>query len=381
MKTYNVIDGYFSKYIHKYFKNKPEWTNSKSKNTTLFHTINPKTKCKKCDIYNHLNDVSSIGNKRKLFQNIENIYGYKPTYLPYTIFFKKSNFDKNRITNELKQFKYWIIKPEYSLRQKGIKIIQNINDIEKALENSKYQSWILQRYIHKPFLYKNKKTHLRVYLYITVENDTVSGYLYDKGYLYVADYKYNLNDLRSGTQLTTSCNNIEYPYILNKLFGYNSYYTIFYPQIKKIAADIVKATYKYLNCSSKLCYNLIALDVIIDKYNKIYLMEANARIIGMAEDDKPGNCLSKNPSLQTPRFKSDLITNLLDAILYKKKNQLQKIIKINKSTNNIKRFKTRHYKQNKICKSKKGCGSGVCNIWPVALILIVIIMVLKKKLN
>ena len=62
---------------------------------------------------------------------------------------------------------------------------------------------------------------------------------------------------------------------------------------------------------------MLAYDIIPDINKKVYLMEVNARIIGMAESDPPGNCYSKNPSLQTKEFKMGLMGNMLNIALNK----------------------------------------------------------------
>ena len=374
MRTYNVIDGYFSKYIHKYFENKPDWEYKKSSNVDLFHTVSLKLKSNDCTIYNQLVDINPLGNKRLLFQNIEKLYTHSPKYLPYSIYFNVDSFNKLEITKELSQFKFWILKPENSLRQKGISIVQNINDIEVALKkNPNFKEWILQQYIDKPLLYNEKKTHFRVYMYITIKDDIITGYLYNKGYLYVADYKYKLDDFRSEIQITTSCNNQEYPKILSKIFKKNTYNKIFYPQLKHIAQDIIKATYKELQCSTSFCYKFISLDVISDIYKKLYLLEVNARIVGIPEEDTTNSCLSKNPSLHTPKFKNKLIHDLYDTILYNKKTDLHKIIEINKSSNKINLF------SNKLNIKKKCNKCNFCKIKYCIILAIILYIVLVKS--
>ena len=321
MNSYYIDDGYFDTIIQSYFNDKPNWKrvyNKQLANITLFHANFEQHLY--CKIGNGFSDLSCIGNKRLLYNNIANFYNKKgrniPSYLPVTYSFSNTNYNKCAILFT-SAVNYWIIKPEHGMRQEAVTVIKNYQQLQHALVSySGYKDWIIQRYIHNPLLYKGKKFHFRVYALLYKNKTTLNAYVYKSGYMYIADSIYNLYTISNkDSHITSSCNNIEFPSGFDEMYGINKFNTIIYPQIKRIVADSIRATSIYIKSPLDKCYKMIAYDIIPDENFNVYLMEVNSRVIGMASADIAGNCKSKNPSLQTVGFKTTLMRSILDLVL------------------------------------------------------------------
>jgi hypothetical protein len=360
MKEYYSNDYYFNDIIDKYFKQNNGWMkilhrnekcNSTNCNDLAFHH-RERQLCSTCTVSNGFIDTSSLGNKKKMYENMliwNKTHGHKShniSYLPITYSFINTEFHNGSLKNKLSGIfggKYWIIKPEYGMRQEGITIIKSYSELKNAINKYPvYKAWVIQEYIHKPLLYKNKKYHFRIYAIILKSHTVFETYLYPKGYMYIADDEYNINDLNNPDRhITSSCNNKEFPVEYDKYYGKNEFNNILMPQIRKMVHDTTDATYKYMMCANvgkgKLCYKMIAYDIIPDSNKKLYLMEVNARVIGMSSEDLPGNCKSKNPSLQTVEFKTELMTNILNTVLKNNTNDIifEKVLQkhLNSNTN------------------------------------------------
>ena len=347
VNTYLVKDVYFNDIIRDYFNNNPNWIEKKTLPVDLYHA-NSVIKCNTCKYHNHFSDITAISNKWNLYKNIIDLNGERPYYLPYTKKYTSKDiiYNKNdEIENEIRKYNKWIAKPTNSMRQRGIKIFKSYSVLKDWISNNKkYQEWIIQEYIDNCLLFNKKKFHFRVYGLITSrkKNKYIEGYIYPKGYMMVADKDYNSDEPDKYTSITTSCNNHEFPIKFDKYYGKNLYINKIYPQIQHIFQNVVHSTYHKLKCTNAQCYNLVALDIISDNRLNVHLLECNARIIGMASSDPPGNCLSKQPLLQTPKFKKELMFEILNCVLYKKRDLFDRIIKVNTYKSTIKLYETKY---------------------------------------
>jgi hypothetical protein len=332
MNNYYVNDGYFNNILNTYLKNEGMYNNRDNKDTKdnndnvkLFHSNTEK--CSTCEITNNFNDTSPLGNKKKIYDNLTSQLGHIPSYLPETISF--TLYDYVKLYHKFDNRKLWIVKPEYGMRQQGIFIIKSYDELIKGLQkNKKYNEWVMQEYIDKPLLYNGKKFHFRVYALIIRDSDMFNTYLYPKGYMYVADNKYDITKLNNpDIHITSSCNNQEFPNKFDIKYGNGTFGRYIMPQMKNIVRETTLVTYNNLICPNEKvknnkCYKMIAFDIIADNTQKLYLMEVNARTIGMASEDIQGNCKSSSPSLQTDEFKKELMDNIMDIVLKDKTDTL-----------------------------------------------------------
>ena len=100
----------------------------------------------------------------------------------------------------------WILKPgENTNRGVGISVETNLQDIKNNVNfdggNAK-RTYILQKYIESPALFKNRKFDIRCFALITSINGHLKGFNYLDGYLRTSGREYNLCNLSKYIHLT-----------------------------------------------------------------------------------------------------------------------------------------------------------------------------------
>ena len=324
--TFYVRDGYFNKHISKYF-NDINWEESKNFYSKFNHTTNRKL-CDKCKYTNRFITLNPLDNKGKIYKDFSD-----KSYIAK--FFRFRNKEDLSLYKYLfKLNKYWLIKPEKSYRQIGITITDKYDDVLTHMDKYKqFKSWVGMTYISNPLLYKSKKMHLRVYVLLVKNKNFFRCYLYNNGYMYIADYKYKLSDYNNTRiHITTSCNNKEFPNEFDKYYGNGIFKNKIFPQLKEIVYDTINKYSDTFICPNEstnnfTCYKQLGYDILLDDNFKAYLLEINTGTIGMASYDKAGNCLSDKPSLQTPKFNWKFISNVLNILFNNKFENFTLILK------------------------------------------------------
>lgn len=97
----------------------------------------------------------------------------------------------------------WIVKPANENQGKGIKILKDLKAIGSFLDGKLLNNfWIIQKYIERPLLYKNRKFDIRVWVTMTANQDL---FFYDEGYLRTSSYDYSENLADDKVHLTNNC--------------------------------------------------------------------------------------------------------------------------------------------------------------------------------
>lgn len=60
--------------------------------------------------------------------------------------------------------------------------------------NFKKRSYIIQKYMERPLLYKNRKFDIRAFALTTTINGNLQGYFYQDGYLRTCSREYNIKN-------------------------------------------------------------------------------------------------------------------------------------------------------------------------------------------
>eukprot|EP00347_Sterkiella_histriomuscorum_P010551 403375852 len=123
---------------------------------------------------------------RKKFQNIERGYVYKEKLAP-------KQFEQN----------FWLLKPANMNQGKGIEIFNTLKQIYSFLANKPQdQLWIVQKYIEKPLLYKQRKFDIRV---LALGTNDYEIYFYNTGYMRTSSDNYTLDNKNKFVHLTNNC--------------------------------------------------------------------------------------------------------------------------------------------------------------------------------
>ena len=104
---------------------------------------------------------------------------------------RMKQLDKKSIKN------IWIIKPgENTNRGVGISVLTKLSEIKSKLNSRSGDSrtFIVQRYIENPALYKNRKFDIRCFALITSINANMKGFVYDDGYLRTSSREFDLRN-------------------------------------------------------------------------------------------------------------------------------------------------------------------------------------------
>ena len=191
----------------------------------------------------------------------------------------------------------WIVKPgENSNRGNGISLTNDMNTIMALTTSDKspgFHTFIIQKYIEKPFLIHKRKFDIRLYTLVTSINGIMQCYFYKEGYLRTASKEYNAKNLDKFIHLTNDAiqkysedygkfengNKLSYfdfqKYLDSKNIKKNFYEEIL-PEIKKIVKDTVMASFKRMDCKRRShSFEIFGYDFLLDSELKPWLLEVN----------------------------------------------------------------------------------------------------------
>ena len=94
---------------------------------------------------------------------------------------------------------HWIIKPGENTNQgAGIQVSKDLNHIKEIVNNTnvngKKRSYIIQKYIEKPMLYKQRKFDIRTYTLVSTQHGNIQAYFYTEGYMRTSSREFNLKN-------------------------------------------------------------------------------------------------------------------------------------------------------------------------------------------
>lgn len=182
---------------------------------------------------NHFENIHSIATKTELVKTLRRYYNKEPDavlarynvfdsvptsfivlanskeadYVSFIQRFKelsKDNYGKERIPGKHCKENVWLIKPAAMNQGRGIEVFNN--DLEAMLKflesRPMFTYWVVQKYIERPLLYKNRKFDIRVWGLITWKSEL---FYYRAGYLRTSSEMYELNSKQNYVHLTNNC--------------------------------------------------------------------------------------------------------------------------------------------------------------------------------
>jgi RimJ/RimL family protein N-acetyltransferase len=280
-------------------------------------------------------DKHKVGRKNELYTNLGQKLKENPNLSLKNYLLEQHSFDwgksfkegKQRIEEEIERIrklfnkypnKVWIYKPVAGFRGMNIRIFNSDNfdefnsyirdfiktyspvwmDPKNKSRMAAQSQWVLQEYITKPLLYKNKKMHIRpIFLYHKKGNQKI-GYILDRILVAhsIEDYKFGdfENDKIHDTHFSKTTSGRIYfqdDFVKEKILTKE--------QVKNIeeqVRDLGKYVFDLINSrcypENKVCYETFGMDIMIDSETmKIKLLEVQITNIsyGFFDDDKiPG---------------------------------------------------------------------------------------------
>ncbi|TNV86406.1 hypothetical protein FGO68_gene17718 [Halteria grandinella] len=217
------------------------------------------------------------------------------------------------LTAEQQHFQnIWIVKPgENTNRGNGITVCSSFQEIKQIFNENNFddyqaKTFIVQKYIENPQLYKGRKFDIRCYAMLTSVNGLLKGYFYDPdqsihreggGYIRTSSREYNLSKNKLQNKLIHLTNDAiqkraddygkheignkisfkEYQQYLNDTNrGIDFLRDIFSSQIKRIITDTFRATANLVD-PNKRCHSfeIFGYDFMLDSNFQVYLIEVN----------------------------------------------------------------------------------------------------------
>ncbi|SCN61822.1 tubulin--tyrosine ligase, putative [Plasmodium chabaudi adami] len=255
---------------------------------------------------NHFIGMKGITRKDELCKNLKRIKKHFPhsyNFFPPTWILPNDNFDfKNYFKKKKSSSKTYIVKLKNSCQGKGIYLTKSLDNINK------YESCVIQKYIHKPLLINNLKFDIRLYVLVT-GCDPLRIFLHEDGLVRFSIEKYKLPKSKNlkevNMHLTNFSINKKSDKFENSLnpndatMGHKRSWKTFLAKLKeeglpmesimkKIENIIVKTICSiqpelkhYYNAShisdysNSMCFEILGFDILLDYKLKPWLLEVN----------------------------------------------------------------------------------------------------------
>lgn len=191
---------------------------------------NPLTETHADTAYNHLECNYHLCNKKALFYNMKALAEFKGEDpfqdIPLTFHVKDNLTDpeytkfesyytdlQSEIDEETKKksnkYNTWIVKPgENTNRGNGIIYCRDIASVKeivekvKLLPNGNKRSYIIQKYLDRPFLYNRRKFDIRCFVVVTHAGGNLMAYWCKDGYIRTASKEFSLKNMSRYVHLT-----------------------------------------------------------------------------------------------------------------------------------------------------------------------------------
>lgn len=206
------------------------------------------------------------------------------------------------IDSDISSFRnLWIVKPgENSNQGRDIVVCSTIDEVRAELRSpvdrktGLRRTYIIQKYIERPFLYNKRKFDIRCYALITGINGVIQGYFYPEGYLRTSAREFTLKSTwdkyvhltNDAVQKTSEDygkfehgNKVSFADFQKYLEARDHSVRLIdhiLPAIRKLVQDSIKATYFKLDPSRRhATFEILGYDIMLDYRLKPVLIEVN----------------------------------------------------------------------------------------------------------
>lgn len=270
-------------------------------------------------MHNRLEFNQHLSNKKGLYMSMKNYYQAINfdlfSCLPLTFHIKneedlefenfKQAFEVMELEKKTKpRFQnVWILKPgENTNRGNGITVVNTLQQIIEIISNKistktgEERTYILQKYVERPFLIHKRKFDIRCYAMITSINGILQGYFYTDGYLRTTSHEYSIKDISNNfIHLTNDAiqkhceeygkfengNKLSYRDFQRYLDYHCSekkinFFQDVLPKIKELIKETINAVYLKIDPNRRShCLEVFGYDILLDNKCKPWLIEVN----------------------------------------------------------------------------------------------------------
>ena len=317
-------------------------------------------------IHNKLECNYNLANKKALFMNMKRYYAARgldyQTALPLTFHISKGDSDpeflqfvtafrrfeemkrREKWGNNSSSHNLWIVKPgENSNQGRDITIASMLEHVKTEIRRTmsprsgRPRSYIVQKYIEKPFLYKKRKFDIRCYSLITSINGVMQGYYYPEGYIRTSSKEFDLRSVWDlYVHLTNDAvqkhgedygkyetgNKLSYAEFQRYLELRQADLAVVFqqstlPRIKALVKDTIYATFRKLNPNRRSpTFEVFGYDFMLEADLKPLLIEVNTN---------PCLELTSAPLLKViPRMLEGAFRIVLDSLFPEPSNYIKK---------------------------------------------------------
>ena len=225
-----------------------------------------------------------------------------PQFLKFEqLYHDAQDSNKDTILDNFPKFgkSLWIVKPgENTNRGCGIQVSKELEHIKNLISNTNVngnrRSYIIQKYIEKPLLYKNRKFDIRTFTMMCTINGNLQGYWYTDGYFRTSSREFSLKNISNKfIHLTNdavqkrlddygkfeSGNKLSYPEFQKFLDSMKidcDFVKQVVPKLKQMAQDSMRAVSRKLDPSRKtFTLEIFGYDFMIDEDLNPWMIEVN----------------------------------------------------------------------------------------------------------
>jgi len=198
----------------------------------------------------------------------------------------------------------WILKPgENTNRGTGITVCNTIDQLKEEMRTAPVdektgakRTFILQRYLDRPFLINRRKFDIRLYALVTCAGGVLQAYYYNEGYIRTSSKEFNINNITNKLIHLTNdavqkysedygkfemANKLSYSDLQRYLDTHYKEKNLNFlqdvaPQLKALVKDTVQATYLKLDPKHRAySFEVFGYDFMLDEALKPWLIEVN----------------------------------------------------------------------------------------------------------
>ncbi|KAM3147792.1 hypothetical protein pb186bvf_000120 [Paramecium bursaria] len=194
----------------------------------------------------------------------------------------------------------WMLKTTQFNRGRGIHVFGDLDQMTKLMDEYiqgrttksneilKSKTFVIQKYLERPLLIKNRKFDIRVWFMLTQELEL---YFFSQGYIRLASEEYNLKNIgNSFVHLTNNAiqkhsnkygqledgNQMSFDDTMKYFAHKGDFYKNIVDKIKKLGYIAFSSVRRKINIHNrKFCFEIFGLDFMIDEDFKVWLIEVN----------------------------------------------------------------------------------------------------------